>query len=117
MKGVVQTQSYRRRVPFGGIFFQVAWCHSREFLCGLNPFTTGKPFLGTKLLGFSIGRGSGALKGLSFGAGSVFAISLRNGTVIYEAPNRSRNKRRTGSLRASGENTLRQVVKMGFPSP
>ena len=30
----------------------------------LNPFTTGNPFLGTKLLGFSIGRGSGALKGL-----------------------------------------------------
>ena len=29
----------------------------------LNPFTTGNPFLGTKLLGFSIGRGSGALKG------------------------------------------------------
>ena len=31
----------------------------------VNPFTTGNPFLGTKLLGFSIGRGSGALKGLS----------------------------------------------------
>ena len=31
---------------------------------GINPFTTGNPFLGTKLLGFSIGRGSGALKGL-----------------------------------------------------
>ena len=31
----------------------------------LNPFTTGNPFLGTKLLGFSIWRGSGALKGLS----------------------------------------------------
>ena len=31
----------------------------------LNPFTTGNPFLGTKLLGFSIGRGSGAMKGLS----------------------------------------------------
>ena len=29
----------------------------------LNPFTTGNPFLGAKLLGFSIGRGSGALKG------------------------------------------------------
>ena len=27
-------------------------------------FTTGNPFLGTKLLGFSIERGSGALKGL-----------------------------------------------------
>ena len=31
----------------------------------LNPFTSGNPFLGTKLLGFSLGRGSGALKGLS----------------------------------------------------
>ena len=31
----------------------------------LNPFTTGNPFLGTKLLGFSMGKGSGALKGLT----------------------------------------------------
>ena len=31
---------------------------------GVNPFTTENPFLGTKLLGFSIGRGSGAPKGL-----------------------------------------------------
>ena len=30
-----------------------------------NPFTTGNPFWGAKLLGFSIGRGSGALKGLT----------------------------------------------------
>ena len=30
----------------------------------LNPFATGNPFLGTKLLGLSIGRGSGVLKGL-----------------------------------------------------
>ena len=28
----------------------------------VNPFTTGNPILGTRLLGFSIGRGSGALK-------------------------------------------------------
>ena len=34
-------------------------------LNALNPFTTGNPFLGTKLLGFSIGRGSGALEGLT----------------------------------------------------
>ena len=33
---------------------------------GFNPFTTGNPYWGTNLLGFSIGRGSGALKGLSF---------------------------------------------------
>ena len=31
---------------------------------GVNPFTTGNPFLGKKLLGFNIGRGSGALQGL-----------------------------------------------------
>ena len=30
----------------------------------LNPFTTGNPFLGTKLLGFSIGRISGGSKGV-----------------------------------------------------
>ena len=35
----------------------------------LNAFTTGNPFLGTKLLGFSIGRGSGALKGVKSRAG------------------------------------------------
>ena len=35
-------------------------CHAQDAPI-LNPFTTGKPFLGTKLLGFSIGRGSGAL--------------------------------------------------------
>ena len=28
----------------------------------INTFTTGSPFLGTTLLGYSIGRGSGALK-------------------------------------------------------
>ena len=35
----------------------------------LNPecltLTTGNPFWGTKLLGFNVGRGSGALKGLT----------------------------------------------------
>ena len=29
----------------------------------LNTYTTGNPFLGAKLLGISIGRGFGALKG------------------------------------------------------
>ena len=38
---------------------------SRREGATLNPFTTGNPFLGTKLLGFSRGRGSGALKGLT----------------------------------------------------
>ena len=31
----------------------------------VNPFTTGNPFLGTKLLGFSLGRGSGAQQGIT----------------------------------------------------
>ena len=34
---------------------------------GINPFTAGNPFWGTNLLAFSIGRGSGALKGLTGG--------------------------------------------------
>ena len=38
-------------------------CQPRRKL-RVNLFTTGNPFLGTKLLGFSTGRGSGALKGL-----------------------------------------------------
>ena len=38
------------------------------------PFTTGNPFLGTKLLGFSIGRGSGALKGLIGGVLFFFCL-------------------------------------------
>ena len=41
-----------------------------------NPFTTGNPFLGTKLLGFSVWRGSGALKGLILGVG-------RSGTFFF----------------------------------
>ena len=31
----------------------------------INAFTTGNPFGGTHLLGFSIGRGFGSLKGLT----------------------------------------------------
>ena len=49
-------------------------CDPRDFLCSINELgrirfysinsqTTGNPFLGTKLLGFSIGRGLGAPKG------------------------------------------------------
>ena len=33
-------------------------------VCLISPFTTANPFLGTKILGFSIGRGLGARKGL-----------------------------------------------------
>ena len=49
----------------------------------LNPFTTGNPFLGTKLLGFSMGRGLGAVKGLN---SDQFALTPRvqfyNGRVL-----------------------------------
>ena len=38
---------------------------SEETGSAFCPLTTGNPFLGTKLLGFSVGRGSGALKGLN----------------------------------------------------
>ena len=34
-------------------------------VASINPFTAGNPFWGTSLLGFSIGRGLGALKGLN----------------------------------------------------
>ena len=37
----------------------------------VNPITTGNPILGTKLLGFSIGRGLGALKGLKWRRNTV----------------------------------------------
>ena len=46
----------------GGTVWLEALSERRELL---NPFTTGNPFFGTKLLGFSMGRGSGALKGLT----------------------------------------------------
>ena len=40
------------------------------------PFTTGNPFLGTKLLGFSIGSGSGAPKG--FGGSEGVHVAFNN---------------------------------------
>ena len=43
---------------------------------GHLPFTTGNPFWGTKLLGFSIGRGSGALKGLTGDVLFFFSFGL-----------------------------------------
>ena len=49
-----------------------------------NPFTTGNPFLGTKLLVFSIGRGSGALKGLTSPHFHVFSFMSRvDLTLLY----------------------------------
>ena len=64
--------SYPRQESFRFSFFYVLfffYCLHSYFLlwlcfCFGNPFTTGNPFWGTKLLGFSIGRASGALKGL-----------------------------------------------------
>ena len=54
------------------IYTKVYWCCCLKLRA--TPFkvqrtiTTGNPFLGTKLLGFSIGRGLGALKGSSLTA-------------------------------------------------
>ena len=39
---------------------------SRHLWFSLTPFATGNPFLGTGLLGISMGRGLGASKGLTF---------------------------------------------------
>ena len=43
---------------------QIKAANQPRLMIGINPFTTGNPFLGTKSLGFSIGRGLGARKGL-----------------------------------------------------
>ena len=47
--------------------FSYSQCYSRtrRGITLINPFTTGNPVLGTKLLGFRIGRGSGDPKGLT----------------------------------------------------
>ena len=44
-------------------------------LKGLNPLCSWNPFWGTKLLGISIGRGLGALNGLT--AVSVASVAVR----------------------------------------
>ena len=49
----------------------------------LNPFTTGNPFLGTKLLGFSIGRGSGALEGLRHNPWKIILVSRYYCFLVY----------------------------------
>ena len=54
------------RLTDSGTFYLL--CYGRVVTFGavcFNPFTTENPFLGTKLLGFNVGRGSGALKGLT----------------------------------------------------
>ena len=53
-----------KMIFFFDIFFFTCFSLTPPPVWLLNPFTTGNPFLGTKLLGFGIGRGSGALKGL-----------------------------------------------------
>ena len=50
------------------------------FTWALNPFTTGNPFWGQNLLGNSIGRGSGALKGLTR---LLLSILSRGGTFHF----------------------------------
>ena len=55
---------------------------AKRFDVAVNLFTTGNPFWGTKTLGFSIGRGSGALKGLRLTvtlAHHFWLTSLANG--------------------------------------
>ena len=48
----------------------------------LNPFSTGNPFLGTTSLGFSIGRGSGALRGLTEGARLAPSLRFADGQKL-----------------------------------
>ena len=68
----------------------------------VNPFTTGIPFLGTKLLGFRIERGSGAPKGKVGGAtvephvcgvvrGSCLSLPV---TIIIKSIMRDQNHRK-----------------------
>ena len=61
--GKPQLHRQKKKWPHQGLFSSRV---AVPFAVLNNPFTTGNPFLGTKLLEFSIGRGSGALKGLSF---------------------------------------------------
>ena len=67
---------------------------------GLNPFTTGHPFVGTKLLGFSIVRGSGALKGLS---SHIEEPQKKSGCTLYRStcppPRERRYSRPAGCTR------------------
>ena len=58
--------SFARRISYLRIFFfSLPVPRPNSDPWSLTPFTTGNPFLWTKLLGFSIGKDSGALKGLS----------------------------------------------------
>ena len=60
-----------------------------------KPFTTGNPFLGTKLLGYSIGRGSGSLKGSSTELslrGSGHPLSYVGTRVFVRGPAVSRTR-------------------------
>ena len=59
---VFRIRSMMESIPF---FVLVIFSRLNPSKGVINVFTTGSPFLATKLLGFSIGRGFGALKGLS----------------------------------------------------
>ena len=63
---------------------------------GVCAFTTGKPVLGTKLLGFSIGRGFRALKGLQ--GAPPFGKRLEPKSATSTVSTTSLSRRRLGLL-------------------
>ena len=60
-------------------------------------FTTGNSFLGTKLIGFSKGRGSGAQKGLIARTCKVFRFARKFNTAPADFESRPRAPQRVGS--------------------
>ena len=71
--------SATRRWYFSGIFVWKCCCWQK---CPIIPFTTENPFWGAKLLGFSIERGLGALKGLIKENRKLWRA---RGFLVYEA--------------------------------
>ena len=49
----------------------------------VNPFTTGNPFLGTKLLGFSIGEGFGSSKRVKCACSGLSRDALKSGYPLH----------------------------------
>ena len=82
----------------------------------LNPFTTGNPFLGTQLLAFSIGRGSGALKGLSGQRPDIWFVAPGEGFAPENLPPRTgvhwpRNINKVSSV---GRDSLLDCFQVAF---
>ena len=72
---------YARVVPVIVPHVILSFSWNTPFLFENNPFTTGNPFWGTKLLGLTRGRGSGALKGSS--------VLITGGPLILQRSNSS----------------------------